>query len=167
MFKSGDAIVHPFRGAGVVERIEERQWQGGNKQYYRIKLLGQLSSSLMIPVSTAESIGLRRAISQSNLTQVWGVLCDDPGTLPTDHKERYQVLEDKLYAGDILKVAAAVRDMTWRLQQVGRLTTRGKQMYVEGMMLLAGEVAASQSIEIQDAKAQIQDKLNVPLGTVV
>ena len=128
MFKSGDAIVHPFRGAGVVVRIEERQWRGSNRQYYRIKLLGQLSSSLMIPVSTAETIGLRRAISQSNLSSVWRVLGANPGTLPTDHKERYQVLEDKLHTGDVLKVAAAVRDMTWRLQQVGRLTTRGKQM---------------------------------------
>ena len=57
--------------------------------------------------------------------------------------------------------------MTWGLQQVGRLTTRGKQMYTEGMMLLAGEVAASQSIELKDAEAQIQAKLNVPPGTIV
>ena len=164
MFKTGDAIVHPFRGAGFVVRIEERQWRGSDNQYYRIKLLGQLSSSLMIPISTAESIGLRHAISQSNLNSVWRVLRASPGALPTDHKERYQVLESKLHTGDVLKVAAAVRDMTWRQQQVGRLTTRGKQMYVEGMMLLAGEVAASQSIELKDAETQIQTKLDAALA---
>ena len=161
MFKTGDAIVHPFRGAGFVVRIEERQWRGNNNLYYRIKLLGgHPSSSLMIPVSTAKTIGLRRAIQQSNLNRVWRVLCADPGILPTNHKERYQVLEDKLHTGDVLKVAGAVRDMTWRRQREGSMTTRGKQMYDKGMMLLAGELAASQDISVTDAEAQIRAKLD-------
>lgn len=164
MFKTGDPIVHPVRGAGVVVRVEERQWRGSNNLYYRIKLLGHPSSSLMIPFSTAETIGLRRAISQSNLNRVWHVLCADPGMLPTDHKERYQVLEDKLHTGDVLKVAEAVRDMTWRRHQQGHLTTRGKQMYDEGMMLLAGELAASQDIQVMDAEAQIRTKLDESLA---
>jgi len=164
MFQTGDAIVHPVRGAGVVVCIEERRWRGSNNLYYRIKLLGHPSSSLMIPISTAETIGLRRAISRSNLNRVWRVLCADPGILPTDHKERYQVLEGKLHAGDVLQVAEAVRDMTWRRQRQGSLTTRGKQMYEEGMMLLAGEIAASQDIDLTAAEAQIRAKLSKRLS---
>ena len=159
MFKAGDAIVHPVRGAGVVTRIEKRQWRGDNSLYYRIKLLCQPTSSLMIPISTAETIGVRRAIPRSKLKRVWHVLRADPGTLPTNHKERYQVLESKLHAGDVMKVAEAVRDMTWRRKREGGLTTRGKQMYEEGMMLLAGEIAASQDIDLTDAKEQIRAKL--------
>lgn len=166
-FKTGDPIVHPIRGAGVVVCVEERQWRGSSNLYYRIKLLGHPSSSLMIPFSTAETIGLRRAILQSNLNRVWHVLCADPGQLPTDHKERYQVLEDKLHAGDVLKVAEAVRDMAWRRQQKGSMTTRGKQMYDEGMMLLAGELAASQDIQVMDAEAQVRAKLDESLSSTV
>ena len=160
MFKTGDPIVHPIRGAGVVIRVEERQWRGSDNLYYRIKLLGQPSSSLMIPITTAETIGLRRAILQSNLSRVWRVLRAEPGILPSNHKECYQLLEEKLHAGDVLKVAAVVRDMSWRQHQEGHLTTRGKQMYEEGMMLLAGELAASQSIDLLDAESQIRDKLS-------
>jgi CarD family transcriptional regulator len=166
-FKTGDAIVHPVRGAGIVMRIEERRWRGSNNLYYRIKLLGQPASSLMIPISNAATIGLRRAISLSSLNQVWQVLCATPGILPTDHKERYQVLEGKLHAGDVLQVAEAVRDMTWRRQQEGNLTTRGKQMYEEGMMLLAGELAATQDIDMTDAEAQIRDKLSESLPSTL
>jgi RNA polymerase-interacting CarD/CdnL/TRCF family regulator len=36
MFKSGDAIIHPVRGAGVVVRIEERQWRGSDNLYYKV-----------------------------------------------------------------------------------------------------------------------------------
>ncbi len=159
MFKPGDAIVHPVRGAGVVVRIEERQWRGKNDQYYRIQLLGQPGSSLMIPIGAVKTIGIRRAISRSKLSRVWRVLRADPGTLPSDHKERYQLLESKLHAGDIMQVAEAVRDMAWRQQIEGNLTTRGKRIYEEGMRLLAGEVAAAQGIDLSNAENQIRAKL--------
>jgi len=159
MFKSGDAIVHPVRGAGMVVRVEERQWRGASVLYYRIELLGQPGTSLMIPVEVAETVGLRRAIPPSELKQVWRVLRADPNTLPSEHKERYQVIEERLHVGKIFQVAEVVRDMAWRKQREGKLTTRGKQMYEEGVKLLAGEVAATQGIDLVDAEAQIRERL--------
>ena len=163
MFKEGDAVVHPIRGAGVVKRVVERKWRGADALYYRIGLLSQPGSSLMIPVGAAEDLGLRRAASQSRLSKVWKVLSTDPEKLPKEHKERYQLLEDKLHAGDVLQVAEAVRDMAWRRHREGRLTTRGKRMYEEGMTLLAGEIAAAKGIGILDAETQVRDKLQASL----
>lgn len=159
MFKAGDAVVHPVRGAGVVVRVEERQWHGSSATYYRIKLMGQPGSSLMIPISVAGTLGLRRAIPQSKLKQVWRVLRADHEILPTDHKERYRILEDKLHGGDVLQVAEAVRDMSWRQKQEGKLTTQGKRIYEEGLRLLAGEVAASQDTDMTDAETQVRERL--------
>lgn len=159
MFKQGEAIIHPIRGAGVLECTEEREWQGSSAKYYRIKLLGEPDTSLMIPVEAAETMGLRRAIPQSKLDKVWRVLRAEPKTLPEDHKERYQLLEGKLYAGDVLQVTEAVRDMAWRQRRRGNLTTRGKRIYDEGMMLLAGEIAATQGIALADAESQVRTTL--------
>jgi CarD family transcriptional regulator len=163
MFKEGDAVVHPVRGAGVVKTVEERQWRGSDALYYRIGLLSQPGSNLMVPVEAAKEIGLRRAISRTRLKQVWRVLSTDPEKLPTEHKERYQLLEDKLHAGDVLQIAEAVRDMAWRQQREGRLTTRGKRMYEEGMTLLAGEIAAVKGIDLTDAEAQVRSTLKESL----
>jgi CarD family transcriptional regulator len=163
MFKEGDAVVHPIRGAGVVKRVEERQWRGADALYYRIGLLSQPASNLMIPVGAAKELGLRRAASQSRLSKVWHVLDTDPEILPREHKERYQLLEGKLHTGDLLQVAEAVRDMTWRRHREGRLTTRGKRMYEEGMTLLAGEIAAAKGIAIADAETQVRDRLQASL----
>ena len=159
MFKVGDAVVHPIRGAGMIKSIEERDWRGSSTQYYRINLLSQPGSSLMLPIEIAKKTGLRRATPSSRLKQIWSVLRSDPEILPTEHKERYQLLEDKLHAGKVLQVTEAVRDMAWRQQQEGRLTTRGKQMYEEGLTLLAGELAATQGIDLADAETQIKEKL--------
>lgn len=159
IFKAGDAIIHPIRGAGVVVRIEERQWRGSNDLYYRIKLLGQPGTRLIIPISAVETLGLRRAIPHSKLKQVWRVLRADPGTLPADHKERYELLDNKLHTGDVFQVAEAVRDMAWRQQREGHLTTMGKQRYEEGMKMLAGELAAVQGVDLDDAETQIRAEL--------
>ena len=158
-FKTGDAVVHPIRGAGVVEWVEERRWRGDCDVYYKINLLGQPGTKVMIPQDAAEQIGLRPAISRAKLKDVWGVLSDDPEKLPTDHKVRYKVLEEKLHTGDVFELAEAVRDMAWRRQEKGHLTTTGRRLYDEGVKLLAGEVAAVQGVDVVDAEVQVKTRL--------
>ena len=165
MFRTGDPVIHPVRGAGVVLGIEERQWRGSKDRYYKIQLLSQQGVTLMVPIDAADMLGLRRTISQSKLNQVWRVLHDDPRELPSNHKKRYQLLKDKLHAGDVFQVAEVVRDMTWR-QRDGKLTTVGKRLYDEGLSLLAGEIAAAQGIELNDAEVQITGQLGDLLGDI-
>jgi CarD family transcriptional regulator len=159
MFKVGDAVVHPARGAGVVAGFERLQRDGSTRRYYNIELLGDSSSNLMVPVESAESIGLRPAVSRSRLKEVWGVLHAKPDALPSDHKARYSLVEAKLQAGDILRIAEAVRDMAWRKKQRGNLTGHGKRIYQRGMMLLTAEIAAAQGVALTDAEAQVRARL--------
>ena len=164
VFKTGDAVFHPVRGAGVVTGIESRKWDGKKRRYYTIKLLGHPGTKVMVPANTAEEIGLRHAMSQTKLKKVWRVLRDDPRKLPKDHKDRYAVIEEKLHTGDTFEVAEAVRDMAWRRKQVGKLTTKGKRIYEEALMLLAGEIAAVQEIEMEEAEGQVYARLQERLA---
>jgi CarD family transcriptional regulator len=104
-------------------------------------------------------VGLRHVISKSKLEKVWRVLCSAPKELPSDHKKRYKILNDRLHAGDALQVAGVVRDMAGRQKQKGRLTTVGKQKYEAGIDMLAGEIATVQDVDLGKAKAQIREKL--------
>ena len=164
MFRAGDPIVHPVRGAGVIVRVEERQWRGRSALYYKIRLLGQRGVTLMVPTDVAETLGLRRAIPQSRLKQVWGVLRADPERLPANHKQRYELLRDKLHAGNVFQVAEVVRDMAWRQEREGRLTTVGRRIYEEGITLLAGEIAATQGVDVADAETQVTAQLGESLS---
>ena len=167
MFRAGDAVIHPVRGAGVVVRVEKRQWRGDSALYYRINLLGQPGTRLMVPVSAADTLGLRRVIPRSKLSKVWRVLRAAPKTLPANHKKRYELLDDRLHAGDVFQVAEVVRDMAWRQQREGSLTTIGKQRYEEGMKILAGEIAAVQGVDLDDAEAQVRAKLMESLSPTI
>jgi CarD family transcriptional regulator len=163
-FTTGDAIVHPIRGAGVVERIVERKWQGNAELYYRIRLLGQSGTMLMIPTSVAEKLGMRCTISRSDIRRLWCVLLAAPRNLPDEHKELQQFLEGKLGTGDIFQVAEVVRDMAWR-QWKNHLSATAKQLYEEGIRLLVGEIAATQDIEFADADRQFRARLREHLSS--
>jgi CarD family transcriptional regulator len=164
-FKTGDAVVHPVRGAGVVTDIKDRKWNGEDHRYYRIDLLGHQGTRVMVPTSNAQEVGLRRAISRAKLKKVWRVLRDDPKKLPKDHKERYAVIKERLQTGDVFEVAKAVRDMTWRRHQRGKLTVRGKRIYEKALMLLAGEIAAVREIEMEEAEGQVCERLRERLAS--
>ncbi len=156
MFLVGDAVVHPLRGAGVVEGVSELRQSDGVKEYYNIRMLGRTKTSLMIPVKKVEDSGLRPAISQTNLEEIWTILESDPNDLPSNHKQRYKVLHELLQTGDVFSVAEAVRDIEWRRLNEDGLTTNGSRIYQKGLKLLAGEIAVSQGISITDAEEQVK-----------
>jgi len=159
MFRQGDAVVHPARGVGVVERIIERQVNGAAESYYKISLIGSMDTTLLIPVKAESRVGLRSATNRSRLGQVWSRLRATPNELPNEHKERYKLLEDKLQTGDVMDITEVVRDMSWRESQEGQLKTVGKRIYQRGLTLLSGEVAAALDVDPANALTQIRDIL--------
>jgi len=160
MFQAGDAVVHPVRGAGVIERIVERQWRGGTRRYYTISLLGQPATSLMIPAVLADEMGLRHVVSEAKLARVWRVFEKPPEELPVDHKERYKVIEDRLSSNEILDLAGIVRDLAWRQRVQGRLTIKGTRIYEQALGMLAGEVAAARGISFDEAERALRGRLS-------
>jgi RNA polymerase-interacting CarD/CdnL/TRCF family regulator len=166
-FKTGDAVFHPVRGAGMVTGIKDRKRDGEKRSYYTIELLGHPGTRVMVPTNAVKEIGLRHAMSQTKLKKVWRVLRGDPQKLPKEHKDRYEVIQEKLDSGDASEVAEAVRDMTWQRQREGKLTTRGKQIFEQAMMLLAGEIAAVERIAVKDAEVQVRTKLQERLAATL
>jgi CarD family transcriptional regulator len=160
MFEIGDAVVHPVRGAGKVTGMTELQADGDKNLYYTIALLDQPDSSLMIPVASAQGAGLRPPISQNKLKRVMRVLRQDPETLPADRKERQDVLAEKLNTGDVLQLAELVRDMFWKSEQESDFTTRGKRLYTRAMILLSGEIAVAQDINLEEAEDRVRATLS-------
>jgi RNA polymerase-interacting CarD/CdnL/TRCF family regulator len=161
MFEKGDAVVHPVRGAGIVTGFEKLRRKGRDRLYYIIELLGLPDSSLMIPVKQngEETRILRPPVSESDLASVWKVLSDKPQQLPSAHKTRHRLVEDKLQRGDILETAKAVRDMAWREHTEKGLTSRGKRIYERAITLLSAELAAAQGLELNEAQTQIQEQM--------
>ena len=141
MFQVGDTVVHPAHGAGKVVDIEKLSCLGSDKEYYSIKLLDGSETQVWVPVQDAEEKGIRPPIASSQLSKIWRLLRAKPKTLPSDHQQRYGVVRQKLENGDILQIAEAIRDLTWKDYHVRSLTSEGKRLYDKAMKLLTTEVA--------------------------
>ena len=56
MFKVGDAIMHPIRGAGIIVDLIKRQWHGNDKMYYKVELLSHSARSFLAVSHTGQMV---------------------------------------------------------------------------------------------------------------
>jgi len=164
MFQIGDTVIHPGYGAGTVVKIEKLQWLGGDKPYYTIELSDVSKTRMWVPVRDAAKKGMRHPTLKSQLGRIWRTLRAEPETLPSDHNERYELLQEKLRGGDIFRTAEVVRDMFWKDHRSRRLTIKGKQLYDRGLTFLTSEVAVVQGCDSAAAKGMISDMLGASLA---
>jgi CarD family transcriptional regulator len=73
MFKVGDLAVYPAQGVGIIEAIENREFMGSQQLFYVIKIMGN-GIKIMIPMNSAESVGLREVILATDIPKVYEIL---------------------------------------------------------------------------------------------
>ena len=165
MFQVGETVIPPGYGAGTVVDIEKLQCLGSDKLYYSIALSDESKTHVWVPVKDAGEKGVRHPTPKSRLGQIWRVLRSEPETLPPDHKERHELLKEKLRGGNIFQVAKVVRDMFWKDHRSRRLTIEGKRLYDRGLTFLTSEVAVMQGCDLAVAEAKILDILEASLAS--
>jgi CarD family transcriptional regulator len=160
MFEVGDKVVHAHRGAGRILDIEKLQCLGSNREYYAIELLDGTETRVWVSIRDAEKGELRQPITRAKLGQVWRILQDKPKDLPSDHHERYRIIEEKLDSGDPLSVAEAMRDLAWKNDAVRSLTTEGRRLYQRSIDVLSSEVAVAGGDTLESVKTKISQVLS-------
>lgn len=75
----GDAVLHPRYGVGVIGGIETRVQDGEKREYYVIPK-PSISSTIFVPVDSAEEVGLRPLASPDTLEEALEILRGADGT---------------------------------------------------------------------------------------
>ena len=159
MFDVGESVVYPGYGAGKVVDITTLSTLGSPKRYYLICLEDGTGTQVWVPVDRAEEKGVRLPLQRSRLEEVWNRLGAAPGELPSDHKERYAIIRDRLREGAATSVAEALRDLWHKDSYVRKLTSEGKRLYDHALSMLSTEVAIVQGTDHESAAEQITDQL--------
>jgi CarD family transcriptional regulator len=157
MYAVGDKVVHPGYGPGVIRDVERRQVIGEAKRYYVIDLQAG-GGTLMTPVAGADDVGLRPAISPTEVKRLLNSLTNMPSTLSEDFKERQTEIEEQLKAGDVFVTARVYRDLSWYGRNHG-LTKRDTQLLQRAEELVAAELALIGDTEVTVAAGQMQQAL--------
>lgn len=149
MYKTGDKILYPMHGAGVIKSIEEREILGEIKEYYLLNVpCGDME--VMIPVDNCEDIGVRHLVSVEELEEAISVLGLESSEMSGNWNKRYRENMEKIKSGEVKSVAEIVRNLT-RINRENKLSAGEKKMLSNARKILQSEIMLVLNIEEEEA----------------
>src|SRR3989441_10612148 len=109
-FKVGQKVVYPNHGIGTIEQIEQKQIGAVALPFYTLRLAAT-NSLVLVPVSNAVEVGLRRPISSAECDNLFKIIGSNFATPPTDWKDRFKDFSEKMRTGDIFEVAEVLKHL--------------------------------------------------------
>ena len=88
-FKVGQKVVYPNHGIGTIEQIEQKQIGAVALPFYTLRLAAT-NSLVLVPVSNASEVGLRRPITSGECDILFKALASDFATPANDWKNRFK-----------------------------------------------------------------------------
>jgi len=158
----GQRIIHPAHGVGQITAIQREELVTGYQRYYVIRFANK-QLLVRIPFKRVPDLGLRRIMSKEKAQQVLNVLRALPRQLPSDHKKRQQQVQDLIFSGYPLKIAQAVRELTWHRRRKKRLLLEERRLLDEGRNLLVQEMA----LALDDPDGKVSQAVDAALATAV
>ncbi|MCL7451764.1 MAG: hypothetical protein M8467_01815 [Anaerolineae bacterium] len=156
-YSVGDKVVHPYHGPGQIIGVERKELIDEAKRYYVIQIPVQ-DLTVYVPRRTVDEVGVRPAMSRAKLSRVIETLKGRPRHLPPDHKDRQELVWEKLKTGNVMQLAEVVRDLIWH-KELAHLTKKDGDYLDRGRSLLAAEMALVSDSDIDEAERMINDTL--------
>ena len=155
-FQSGDYVVYPTHGVGLIKGTESQEIAGTQLDLLVIDF-EQDRMTLRIPVGKAKNSGLRRLSSRKQMDAAIAKLKGRARVRRTMWSRRAQEYEAKINSGDPVSIAEVVRDLR-RPSNHGDQSYSERQMYQAAIDRLAREFAKIEQID-EDAAVTKLEKL--------
>ena len=155
-FQSGDYVVYPTHGVGLIKGTESQEIAGTQLDLLVIDF-EQDRMTLRIPVGKAKNSGLRRLSSRKQMDAAIAKLKGRARVRRTMWSRRAQEYEAKINSGDPVSIAEVVRDLR-RPSNQGDQSYSERQMYKAAIDRLAREFAKIEQID-EDAAVTKLEKL--------
>ncbi len=142
MFSIGDTVCYPLHGVGTIEAIEERKVYDRTATYYVIRLTNTRMTALL-PIETAESVGLRWVVSGEiypDLVRYYKTTDADIGD--SNWNQRYRDNMEKLRKGDPYSLIDVILCLTKR-NRMRALSSQERKMLSNAKSILVAELAVA------------------------
>ena len=144
IFKTGDKIVYPGHGVGEIEGIRSTVLDGQEHHIYNITIL-ESGMKVMVPVSQASAVGLRKIIDKRAIDEVFTILRDRDFKIDTQTwNRRFREYSQKIKTGSVFEIAVVLRDLSV-LSGDKELSFGEKKMLDMAESLLVSEIALARS----------------------
>ncbi len=145
MFKVGDRVCYPMHGIGSVEKIQELTVLNETAQYYVIRFVTNRMMA-MVPVATAQDVGLRSVITASECGDVLQYLTGEACEESENWNQRYRDNYAKLKGGNIYDVADVIKCLKKRDCERG-LSAGERKMLATAKQVLLSELSIASDMD--------------------
>lgn len=142
LFQPDDLVVYPAQGVGKIERVDHQEICGTCCEFFIVRILAS-NVTLMVPVSTAEKVGLRHLVSSDDAEKIMAFLQESsPKAVYTGQNwnRRFREYSDKLQSPDLYQVAAVLKELL-TIGRIKELSFGEKRLQEQAMNLVCGELA--------------------------
>ena len=153
-FQVGDKAVYPGYGVAEITKIENREISGSQQRFYVLRVLGK-EMTLMVPMSNADSVGLRNIIGTVEVEEVYDVLRKRGEKISTaTWNRRYREYMEKIKTGSVFEIAEVLRDLCV-LRVSKDLSFGERRMLEQARSLLVRELALAKGVSEEKLGSEI------------
>lgn len=156
-FNSGEFVVYPAHGVGKVADISTQKIGGAELELIVVNF-DKDKMTLRVPLSKAESVGLRKISETPVMDEALGVLKGKAKVRKIMWSRRAQEYENKINSGSPVAIAKVVRDL-YRRENLSEQSYSERQIYEQALDRLANEYAICNNISAGDATKKLLDIL--------
>lgn len=156
-FNSGEFVVYPAHGVGKVADISTQKIGGAELELIVVNF-DKDKMTLRVPLSKAESVGLRKISETPVMDEALGVLKGKAKVRKIMWSRRAQEYENKINSGSPVAIAEVVRDL-YRREDLSEQSYSERQIYEQALDRLANEYAICNNISAGDATKKLLDIL--------
>ncbi len=138
-FQVSDKVIYPNHGLGVVESIEEKTIAGTTMKFYRLRLVAN-DTTVLVPVDNVEGVGLRPAVENTEVCNLFSLLGDGRIDSHQNWKGRFKDNSDRMRSGNIHDVVEVLKSLT-HLSKSKSLSFREKRMLDRARFLVISELS--------------------------
>ena len=150
MYALNEKVVYPGHGVAQVNRIVKKTIAGAPTYFYELVFLHQ-DMTILVPVDTASSIGLRSLSSDQHIEFIFNFLSEpQPAmvfeSLIINWNKRNKDYQCKVRTGDLQEICKIYRDLK-NMSVYKELSFGEKALLQQTEMLLAQEISLVQNMD--------------------
>ena len=156
-FKTGEYIVYPAHGVGMITSIDEQEVAGLSLELFVISF-EQDKLTLRVPTAKIKSVGMRKLAEEPVVKKALDTVTGRARVKRTMWSRRAQEYEAKINSGDIVAIAEVVRDL-YRSESQPEQSYSERQLYEAALDRLSREIAVVQHSTETEAIKEIESQL--------
>ncbi|MEQ8164801.1 MAG: CarD family transcriptional regulator [Alphaproteobacteria bacterium] len=156
-FKTGEYIVYPAHGVGLIQSIEEQEVAGLSRELFVISF-EQDKLTLRVPVAKINSVGMRKLAEPEEVARALETVTGRARVKRTMWSRRAQEYEAKINSGDLIAISEVVRDL-YRSEEQPEQSYSERQLFEQAMDRMSREIASVNKITLTEAVKLITKNL--------